>query len=86
MAKAKTEDKWAAVDRLRQEVGIGDDEIPAHAFTIREYQDRYGMSWSGAKGRLASLAQAGRLMRGVKLTQTEAGHRARIVHYWVPVE
>ena len=57
---ARKPDIWSKVDALHDDERLANDP----GFTIYEYADRYGLSTSGAHGRLRILVRKGKLVMG----------------------
>jgi hypothetical protein len=83
----KTEkSRWDKLDDLRQEQAIAGDEIPAEAFTVTEYAERYELPYATASGQIRKLARTGKLKCGVALGRDHTGGRRPMKFFWLPEE
>ena len=75
--KPKPTFSWAAIDALHQP----DDAVPATAFTVRVYAERYGITEGRAHAQLAALVRAGKLATGKR--HDGSANRFKCF-FWVP--
>lgn len=80
-AKSTPALSWDRVDAARKRAGIVEDDVPAEAFTINQYAQRYGAPQKTAFNHLSVLVDAGVLKTGKKL-DGRAGRRYLVRFYW----
>ncbi len=81
-AKSTPALSWDRIDAARKSAGIADDDVPAGAFTIKQYAKKYGLPCATADNQLSALADQGALKTGKKHSLTQNGRRTSMRFYW----
>lgn len=73
---------WDEIDAIRNSEGMSFPDCPPHAFTVKQYSEKFGVPLNTSSGQLLKLAKAGKLKAGRRQGLTSSGRRIFEVCYW----